>query len=86
MWKFGIKSKVDVASSKGDTIKNSQIIMGDNHSSMLSEVYRAIGRLEGNVKCMSKDVAYIRSKIEDHDEKLAKISILNVDKDFIKKG
>lgn len=75
MWKFGLKSKVDVNSNKGDTIKNSQIIMNDNSTHILSEVYRAIGRLEGNVKCMSKDITYIKSKFEDLDDRISKVEL-----------
>lgn len=75
MWKLGLKSKVAVESKKGDTIKNSQIIMNDNSSNILGEVYRAIGRLEGNVKCMSKDITYIKSKFEDLDDRITKMEL-----------
>lgn len=75
MWNFKLKNKVAVNSNKGDTIKNSQIIMNDNSTNILSEVYRAIGRLEGNVKCMSKDISYIKSKFEDLDDRITKMEL-----------
>lgn len=72
MWfKTKLNNKVDV--SKGDTIKNSNITIASNQDHILMEIYNKLGRLEGQVKCISKDVTYIRETIEDHTERIAKI-------------
>lgn len=70
-FKAKINSKVDVA--KGDTIKNSNINITSNTDTILMEIYNKLGKLEGQVKCISKDVTYIRNTIEDHAERIAKI-------------
>lgn len=71
MWKFGLKSKVSV--DKGDSIKNSNITINSSDSHILHEIVRAVGRLEGEMKCMKSDLKYVRKHIEESDEELNKI-------------
>lgn len=69
-FKAKIKSNLEVA--KGDTIKNSQVTINSNSSdsSVIMEIYRALGRVEGQVKCMIKDINYIKSKVGDLDDRI----------------
>lgn len=72
MWfKTKLDNKVNV--SKGDSIKNSNITISNNTDTILMEIYNKLGRLEGQVKCISKDVTYIRDTIEEHTERIAKL-------------
>lgn len=81
---FKAKINTNVNSNKGDTIKNSNISISDNTSSMLVEIYRSVGRLEGQCKCMLKDINYIKSKFEDIDERLTKVEL--TPNELIKRG
>lgn len=69
------KAKIDskVNASKGDTIKNSNINISNNTDHVIMEIYNKLGRVEGQVRCISKDVTYIRDTIEEHTERIAKL-------------
>lgn len=73
MWNWKIKSKVDVNKASGDSIKNSNITINSTDSQVLMEIYHKMGRLEGEFKAVKTDIKYIRSHIEDHSERLAKV-------------
>lgn len=72
---FKAKVNTHVNTNKGDTFKNSNINISDNNTSMLAEIYRSVGRLEGQCKCMLKDITYIKSKFEDIDDRLTKVEL-----------
>lgn len=71
MWKFGLKNNVKV--DKGDSIKNSNITIDNSSSDMIVEMYRVIGRLEGEFKGIKNDIKYIRRHVEEHDDKIKDI-------------
>lgn len=71
MWKLGLKNNVKV--DKGDSIKNSNITIDNGNDAMIIEMYRVIGRLEGEFKGIKNDIKYIRKHIEEHDDKLKDI-------------
>lgn len=75
MWNWKIKNKVDVNKASGDSIKNSNITIqsSDNSTTMMVEIYRALGRLEGEFKHIKGDIKYIRTNMEKYDERLDKI-------------
>lgn len=70
MWKFGLKSGVKVDSKKGDSIKNSNITIHSQSDSVITEIYRIVGKLEGSMSAVKSDVKYIRSKFEELDDRV----------------
>lgn len=81
-----LKAKIssNVNNKKGDTFKNSNVNISDISSSMLVEIYRSVGMLEGQVKLLLKDIHYIRNKFEDIDERLTKVELTT--KELVRKG
>lgn len=82
---FKAKVNTNVNTNKGDTFKNSNISIGSGDTnSMMVEIYRSVGRLEGQCKCMLKDIAYIKHKMEDIDDRVTKVEL--TPGDLIKRG
>lgn len=67
MWKFGFKNRVDVQSQKGDTIKNSHVVINGQTSQkdVIIEIYYKLGKLETNIKNIYHDINEIKQDIDN---------------------
>lgn len=67
---FKVKSKVDVNSNRGDSIKNSNITINSSNKDVTMEIYYKLGRVESDIKNIYHEIKDIKSDIKDiHDEK-----------------
>lgn len=67
MWKFGLKNRVDVQSQKGDTIKNSHVVINgqSNQKDVIIEIYYKLGKVETNIKNIYHDINEIKDDVNN---------------------